>query len=270
MTPGRRKSEGVASARSLLLLVWALAGVSVLLAGCQSGGSRSAGAPSHGQDGPPSEPRPDLAHLPDPVPRKEPKSNRGNPPTYTVHGKTYRVLDSAEGYYATGLASWYGRKFHGRQTSSGEPFDMFKLTAAHRSLPIPTYLRVTNLQNGRSTIVRVNDRGPFHSDRIIDLSYAAAVKLGFENHGTARVRVESIEHAPRYFLQAGAFRDMASADALKDSLAQLTGTPAYVVRVSNDQLFRVRLGPVGGRPEALRLQAMIVAANYGEPLLLEE
>jgi len=239
----------------------------VLLAGCQFG---PAASPSASVDGPPEQPRPDLEHLPDPVPRKEPKSTRGNPASYTVFGETYRVLDSADGYYATGIASWYGRKFHGRLTSSGEPFDMFKLTAAHRALPIPTYLRVTNLDNGRATVVRVNDRGPFHSDRIIDLSYAAAVKLGFEDKGTARVRVESIEQAQRYFLQAGAFRDIAAADSLKDALTQLTGAPAYVVRVSDDRLFRVRLGPVTGRPEALRLQAIIVAADYGEPLLLEE
>ncbi len=208
--------------------------------------------------------------MPDPVPRKEPKSARGNPSTYTVNGQSYRVLESAAGYYATGLASWYGSKFHGRLTSSGEPYDMFKLTAAHRVLPIPTYLKVTNLENGRSTVVRVNDRGPFHSERIIDLSYAAAVKLGFENTGTARVRVESMEEAPSYVLQAGAFRDITAADALKDALTRLTGARAYVVQVADDRLYRVRLGPVVGRPEALRLQAIIVAANYSEPLLLEQ
>ena len=243
----------------------------VSLGGCQSDSSAPGGSAGRAHvDGPPSEPRPDLAHLPDPVPRKEPKSARGNPTTYTVFGKTYRVMDSSAGYYATGIASWYGKKFHGRLTSSGEPFDMFKLTAAHRSLPIPAYLKVTNLQNGRSTVVRVNDRGPFHSDRIIDLSYAAAVKLGFENGGTARVRVESIEEAPRFFLQAGAFRDVAAADAMRDALASLTGEPAYIVQVSADRLYRVRLGPVTGRPEALRLQAIIVAANYSEPLILKQ
>ncbi len=242
----------------------------VSLMGCQSDSSPSGKSPGRADvDGPPAQPRPDLAHLPDPVPRKEPKSARGNPSTYTVFGKTYRVMDSADGYYATGIASWYGKKFHGRLTSSGEPFDMFKLTAAHRSLPIPTYLKVTNLQNGRSTVVRVNDRGPFHSDRIIDLSYAAAVKLGFENGGTARVRVESIEEEQRFFLQAGAFSEVAAADALRDALASLTGESASVVQVSGDRLYRVRLGPVTGRPEALRLQAIIVAANYSEPLILK-
>jgi rare lipoprotein A len=222
------------------------------------------------RDGPPAQSPVDLALLPDPVPRQEPKSARGNPPSYTVLGKTYRVMESASGYQATGRASWYGSKFHGRTTSSGEPFDMFALTAAHRNLPLPTYLRVTNLENSRTTIVRVNDRGPFHAERLIDLSYAGAVKLGFANHGTARVRVEVIEDVADFFLQAGAFADLAAADGLKSALGSLTGTPAYVVRVSKDTLFRVRLGPIKGRPEALRLQALITAAEYGQPLLLQQ
>ncbi|MEZ5560866.1 MAG: septal ring lytic transglycosylase RlpA family protein [Pseudomonadales bacterium] len=253
--------------RFALLLLAVLS--SCVLLGCAG----SAPAPQHRReptDGPPLQAPPDLARLPDPVPRKEPPSARGNPGSYSVNGQTYRVMDSAAGYYATGVASWYGRKFHGRLTSSGEPYDMFKLTAAHRSLPIPTYVKVTNLDNGLSTVVRVNDRGPFHSDRIIDLSYAAAVKLGFADHGTARVRLQSIEEPPAYFLQAGAFRDLAAADALKDALTRLTGQPAYVVRVSDDKLFRVRLGPVFGRPEALRLQALITASDYDAPLILEQ
>jgi rare lipoprotein A len=254
------------------------------LVGCQTAPvSRPAPkSPAEPRDGPPLSIPPGLAHLPDPVPRAEPRSTRGNPPTYTVFGKTYRVMDSASGYYATGNASWYGRKFHGRLTSSGEPFDMFELTAAHRSLPIPTYVRVTNLDNQRATIVRVNDRGPFHSDRIIDLSYAAAVKLGFADLGTARVRVEHLDHvaepppaqvarqSPGFVLQAGAFRDLAAADNLKDSLTRLTGQPAYVVMVADDALYRVRLGPVSGRPEAQRLRAMIVDAEFADPLILEE
>lgn len=133
---------------------------------------------------------PELAGLPDPVPRTEPRSRYGNPSTYVVFGKTYRVMDSAAGYSASGVASWYGAKFHGRPTSSGERYDMYQLTAAHTSLPIPVYARVTNLENNKSTIVRINDRGPFHDDRLIDLSYAAAVKLGFADRGTARVRVD--------------------------------------------------------------------------------
>jgi rare lipoprotein A len=221
------------------------------------------------QDGAPSHTPADLATLPDPTPRSEPKSARGNPPSYTVLGTTYRVMNSAHGYQATGLASWYGSKFHGRPTSSGEAFDMFKLSAAHRNLPLPTYVKVTNLQNGRAMIVRVNDRGPFHGDRLIDLSYAAAVKLGFAQQGTARVRVEAVDTAADFFLQAGAFRDLAAADSLKNALHTLTGQPAHVVRVSRDELFRVRVGPVKGRAEALRLQEIISSADYGQPLILE-
>ncbi len=239
--------------------------VLVLLTACRSGSPYV--EPS---DGPPVYTPPDIAYLPNPTPRDEPKSQRGNPPTYTVRGKTYHVMDSSAGYQATGNASWYGKKFHGRLTSSGEPFDMFKLTAAHTTLPIPTYLKVTNLDNGRTTVVRVNDRGPFHSERIIDLSYAAAVKLDFANSGTARVRVETLGTEPDFFLQAGAFREFAAADALKENLHKLTGKSVYVVRVSDDRLFRVRLGPVRGHPEALRLQAMITAAHYGQPLILEQ
>jgi rare lipoprotein A len=246
--------------------------LAALLAGCVSPpavDSAQRPPPREPEDGPPPTEPPDLVNLPDPIPRVEPRSARGNPPSYTVFGQTYRVMDSAAGYYATGMASWYGSKFHGRLTSSGEPYDMFQLTAAHRSLPIPTYVRVTNLDNGRASIVRVNDRGPFHSDRIIDLSYAAAVKLGFADRGTARVRVEVLERTSRFVLQAGAFRDLGAADRLKEDLVRLTGQSAYVVKVAQDALYRVRVGPVDGRPEALRLQAVIVAADYAEPMILE-
>lgn len=240
--------------------------VAVLLAGCVSGPGH---VPRGPRDGPPVHVPPGLANLPDPIPRREPRSVRGNPASYTVDGRTYRVMASSAGYRATGLASWYGRKFHGRLTSSGEPFDMFRLTAAHRSLPIPTYLKVTNLDNGKTAVVRVNDRGPFHSDRIIDLSYAAAVKLGFADHGTTRVRLQVVEQTPRFVLQAGAFKDLDAADLLKNNLIRLTGQSAYVVKVPRDPLYRVRLGPVVGRPEALRLQALITAADFGQPLILE-
>ncbi|HEX7036142.1 MAG TPA: septal ring lytic transglycosylase RlpA family protein [Pseudomonadales bacterium] len=266
-----RPVGAVSRPRSPFRIAAALAALAIL-AGCVS-------APGPSQpprpilrepaDGPPLQVPPGLADLPDPMPRWEPRSARGNPPSYTVNGRTYYVLESAAGYYATGLASWYGRKFHGRLTSSGEPFDMFALTAAHRTLPIPCYVRVTNLDNGRSTVVRVNDRGPFHSDRIIDVSYAAAVKLGFENHGTARVRLEVLTEPERFVLQAGAFRDLSAADALKAELIRLTGLQAYVVKVADDALYRVRLGPVEGRPEALRLQALIAEAQLVEPLILQ-
>jgi len=143
---------------------------------------------------PPPEPMP-LEDIPDVVPRAEPPSASGNMLEYEQSGGWYRVLDTSRGYDETGVASWYGRQFHGRRTSSGEPFDMYAVSAAHRTLPLPSYVHVTNLDNGRSIIVRVNDRGPFHEPdrRIIDLSYAAAVKIGMAGSGTANVRVRAME-----------------------------------------------------------------------------
>jgi rare lipoprotein A len=135
---------------------------------------------------------PDVTKVPDAEPRIEQPSRAGNRSTYEVWGKTYHVLPEATGYEKRGTASWYGEKFHGYATSNGEIYDMYKMSAAHRSLPLPTFARVTSLDNGRSVIVRVNDRGPFHSDREIDLSYAAAARLGFLDNGTGSVKVEAI------------------------------------------------------------------------------
>jgi rare lipoprotein A len=128
---------------------------------------------------------------------QEDKSRYGNRPEYEVFGIRYRVLESSIGYEEEGSASWYGEEFQGRPTSSREPYDMYLMTAAHRTLPLPTYVEVTNLENGRRAVVRVNDRGPFHPDRIIDLSYVAALKLGYVDAGTARVRVRALEPAAR-------------------------------------------------------------------------
>lgn len=252
MPAGGRRAEGRGFGACLCML---------LIAGCAS-----AGMPELA-DGPPlSIPR-DLSRLPDPVPVTEPKSATGNPPSYQVMGRTYHVLDSAAGFEQVGLASWYGRKFHGRRTSSGEPYDMLELTAAHTSLPIPTYVEVTNLDNQRRAIVRVNDRGPFHDDRIIDLSYAAAVKLGFAELGTARVRVLSLEGAPEIYLQLDPVPKLAEADRLREALRELTGKPAQVVRTAEDPAYRVQLGPLDGEQEAKRLQALLTAADYGVPAI---
>nr|WP_300308019.1 septal ring lytic transglycosylase RlpA family protein [Halomonas sp.] len=136
---------------------------------------------------------PDVSQVPDATPRVEARSSAGNRSTYEVWGKTYHVLDDATGYSHEGTASWYGNKFHGYATSNGEIYDMYKMSAAHKTLPLPTYAQVTNLDNGRSVIVRVNDRGPFHDDREIDLSYAAASRLDILDHGTGRVRVTAID-----------------------------------------------------------------------------
>lgn len=235
-----------------------------------SSGCSSPPRPTEIKDGPPSETRSDLAHLPDAVPKQEPRSRYGNPATYSVYGQTYRVLDSADGYSMEGNASWYGSKFHGRRTSSGEPYDMYTLTAAHKTLPIPTYARVTNLANNLATVVRINDRGPFHADRIIDLSYATAVKLGFVHLGTTRVRVEVIDFVQDFMLQAGAFQSLDSADRLQQTMEQLTGVRAFVVRTSEDSLYRVRLGPVRGESEAQRLRGMIAAQTGSLPLIVRQ
>ena len=265
MAPRNRRGGG---------LILAL-GCATLLGGCMlltPGGDRPPGDDGM-KDGPPapSEIPYDLRSLPDPVPRSEPPSRYGNPPSYDVHGATYYPVKSAAGYHAEGIASWYGRKFQGRRTSSGETYDMFKLTAAHRTLPIPTYVRVTNLENGRQTLVRVNDRGPFHDNRIIDLSYAAAVKLGFSGKGTARVRVEAVEAVagdePLY-LQAGAFRGKGSAERLQRDLAALTGERAEVVQKPAGSLYRVLIGPLAGEQRARQLQSLITAANHAMPIIL--
>ncbi len=138
---------------------------------------------------------PPVDRIPDAVPREEPRSAHGNPPFYQVDGHRYVVLASAAGYVERGVASWYGTEFHGQRTSTGEPYDMFAMTAAHKTLPLPCYARVTNLSNGHSVVVRINDRGPFVANRIIDLSYAAAVKLDMIRSGTAFVQVEALTPA---------------------------------------------------------------------------
>lgn len=164
--------------RLALLGFWA-----AFLAGCASG---------------PTRPQPNAAKLnavPNPTPHALPRSPYGNPDTYTVLGRTYHVLASARGYDRVGLASWYGPGFDGERTSSGETYDMYGMTAASKVLPLPTYVRVTNLGNGRHVIVKVNDRGPFHPGRIIDLSYTAAYKLGMTQKGTALVRVRAVDAA---------------------------------------------------------------------------
>jgi rare lipoprotein A len=157
----------------------------MLLAGCASHGGY------YKDDGPGGPPPVDLDKLADAKPRREPLNPGANTP-YTALGRKYVPYTALQPYRARGVATWYGRKFQGRRTASGERYDMYAMTAAHTVLPIPSYARVTNLANGRSVVVRINDRGPFHADRIIDLSYAAAHKLGYVNAGSAKVEVEAI------------------------------------------------------------------------------
>ena len=206
-----------------------------------------------------------IAHT---TPRKEPLSSHGNKSPYTVNGKQYRIMASAGNYSEEGIASWYGAKFHGHSTSNGEVFDMNKISAAHKTLPLPTWVRVTNLDNGKSIDVRVNDRGPFHGGRIIDLSYAAAVKLGYQDKGTARVRVEAIVgddlDTTSYFVQVGAFSQKESAVTVQKSLSEQVSDK---VGVYKDQFYRVRIGPVK-YDRAIQLQQMFTGAEYGKPLVV--
>ncbi len=195
------------------------------------------------------------------LPRAEPRAALGNPPFYDVEGHRYFVLASAEGFVEQGVASWYGPDFHGLRTATGEPYDMRAMTGAHPTLPLPAWVQVTNLQNGRSATVRLNDRGPFRKNRIIDLSQAAAEQLDMIRDGTALVEVRSLASAGagsappaetrRIFAQAGAFTDPDNADRLATRLRTLGLGPVAVVTVAIDgrRLHRVRVGPVASVSE---------------------
>ena len=202
----------------------------------------------------------------DGMPRDEPRAKYGNPPFYEVGGSRYVVLPTAVGYVEQGIASWYGPDFHGGRTSTGETYDMDAMTGAHPTLPLPTWVRVTNLENGRSVVVRLNDRGPFAKGRIIDLSRAAAEQLDMVRAGTARVEVVSLagaspaasapaatapQPAPAYYAQAGAFGSRENAEALAARLRD-AGIPGVAVTDSTADgraLFRVRAGPVATLPD---------------------
>lgn len=264
--------------------LWVALAVALVIAGC---------AALDRGDRAPSRPRAGLEGLPDPVVRNEPRSRWGND-DYAEGGRTYRILPTAVGYDQIGVASWYGVKFHGRRTSSGETYDMYRLSAAHPTLPIPGYARVRNLENGRETVVRVNDRGPFHGARFLDLSYAAAVKLGFVEQGTARVRVtaltapaeaagtvaladERIAPGGRYFLQAGAFVERRWADArvaaLRNLFDERRDAAVRVLQDPVDRLYRVRIGPFATRAAAHRLSTLLADGSPGEespPVIVEE
>lgn len=187
----------------------------------------------------------------EPVPTKEPISRYGNPTEYRVDGKNYQVMANTHKYKARGMASWYGTKFHKQRTSSGEPYDMYVMSAAHKTLPLPTYVRVKNLNNGKVAIVKVNDRGPFHSDRIIDLSYAAALKLGVFPKGTAPVEVEALmgpAGQAHYYIQAGAFSSEVLAKELKAKLGRIARSPVSIEHYKKHYI--VRIGPFNNKSMA--------------------
>ncbi|WP_336367309.1 septal ring lytic transglycosylase RlpA family protein [Marinobacter sp. C2H3] len=286
-----------------------MAFVVTTLAGCASAPDRSSSSRyTITQDRAPSVDM-DVSGLEDARPRYERPKTAGNKSPYTVWGETYRVLKSNDGYVARGTASWYGEKFHGHQTSNGEVFDMYKMSAAHKTLRLPAFARVTNLDNGRSVIVRVNDRGPFHSDRLIDLSYAAAKKLGYQSRGTARVEVAAITVRPdgqmflagkpftpgqsdtaladrqepakpvaagsgqeALFVQLASFSSRAPAEALLSKLQGLVSQPLRVRSVDTGagRFHRVQVGPFSSEADARATQASLEARGYAQSILLTD
>ncbi|GAA0696092.1 septal ring lytic transglycosylase RlpA family protein [Marinobacterium maritimum] len=270
---------------------WLIAGLSttLLLAGCASK-EENAGRYSLKQDrGPDSSV--DLSRVPDAVPRAEPRSRWGNKSPYTVLGKRYHVLPTAEGYRKRGIASWYGKKFHGHTTSNGEVYDMYQMSAANKELPLPSFVRVTNLDNGRQVVVRVNDRGPFHDGRVIDLSYAAAYRLDMLGKGTARVEVEAITPGEQLMtaasgrsgvpseqaaitgrtLQVAALSSASGAETLAAELRALLNEPVQVQPAERDgrSLYRVRLGPLSGAHTLNWLLQQLSQAGYSGAHLVD-
>ncbi len=224
-------------------------------------------------DGPPANFDMDLDEIVDAVPANEPLSRYGNPPSYEVRGKSYKVMKSNRNFVQKGEASWYGTKFHGRRTSSGEEYDMYAMTAAHKRLPLPTYVEVTHLGNGRKVIVKVNDRGPFHEGRIIDLSYAAARKLGIAGSGTGPVEIRAISTGEmdldtssvvlpkarngdaRIHVQVAAFGVVDTAEKMAGDLRNknFNSVRVHVIESEGKKLYRVRIGPIPDIDLAYRL-----------------
>ena len=235
--------------------------------GASTSGTPTTPAPKRGgyylDDGPGDNPPADIDAIPDAVPRAEALLPRANRP-YIALGVSYKPMTEYQPYKQRGIASWYGRRYHGQKTSSGELYDMYGMTAAHPTLPIPSYARITNLENGRAVVVRINDRGPFKKDRLVDLSYAAAYKLRLTGKGSGMVELEAIN--PRglspatgsTFLQIGAFKMKENADLLREklkqqNLAQEAGQEKVEIESwYNDDFYRVRMGPYPSRDDAER------------------
>ncbi len=291
--------------RNLIIILSGIA----LLSACSNIPRRSSGEPAASKpaapaatggkylagDGPGADAPANLDSLPDAVPQAEPLHRYANRP-YSALGKTYTPLQTVGSYKERGNASWYGKKFHGQRTSIGDTYDMYGMTAAHPTLPVPSYARVTNLANGKTVIVRVNDRGPFLHDRIIDLSYAAAHKLGYVNHGSAEVEVESIavngnaplaaavttplvkaesvaaetvmpvmppDVAGKVYLQLGAFKEKQGAESFLSKMrAELGDTGKDIILLRQSGLNRIQLGPYANSEEA-RSAANTLAGRLG-------
>ncbi len=211
------------------------------------------------KDGPPTK-SVDVSKISNAQPKTEPLSRHGNPPSYRIGDSDYQVMYDSSGYKETGIASWYGTKFHNQLTSSGEPYDMFAMTAAHKQLPLPTYVRVKNLENDREIIVKVTDRGPFKADRLIDLSYVAAKKLGILEKGTGMVEIEAIQmmdhpknvdqqnltpSSKQIFLQVGAFDKRENAEQLQQELQYVINHTILINPTADRKKnsYRVQIGP---------------------------
>ena len=240
----------------------------------------------------------------DAVPRPEPKSRYGNGPVYEVLGKTYTVMPSGSGYKERGVASWYGKKFHGRLTSNREPYNMYAMTAAHKTLPLPTYVQVRNLRNNRTVVVRVNDRGPFVHNRVIDLSYAAALKLDMVRDGTSLVEVTAItfddppgdrpvrvveparppapaatpastpgqknQELNEIYVQVGAFGDRANAERRQSALISggIGDVFVFADEAASPPLYRVRIGPIAGVDDYDALVTRLETLGISDPYLV--
>ncbi len=242
-------------ARLLLMAI-----VSLSLAAC--------GSSKFGGDGPPSSGSTRIGGLPgDAVPRPEARSRYGNGPVYEVLGKRYRVMPSSSGYQERGVASWYGKKFHGNLTSNREVYDMHSMTAAHKTLPLPTYVRVRNLQNDKSIVVRVNDRGPFVHNRIIDLSYAAAARLDMLRDGTGLVEVTAID----FEVPAGdrPTRKTVPPAAVAEASVRPPVNPAPAPLAGTAQIF-VQVGAFGDRANAERRLAVLSASGIDNAFIHED
>jgi rare lipoprotein A len=268
----------------------------LVLAGCSLGGHRAPSERAPVTSGPPpaasppaaptpSGPPRDIDAIPDAVPKAEPRSAHGNPPFYDVYRQRYFVLPSAGGYLERGVASWYGPTFHGGNTSSGEQYDMYGMTAAHKTLPLPTYARVTNLKNGRSIVVRINDRGPFVANRLIDLSYTAAAKLDMLREGTTLVEVRALTPGvpdelsrstlsppPALYVQAGAFADVQNAQRALEKLHGAGLASAFLLPPvpGRSRLYRLRVGPVASVADFDQLAARLVALGMPDARLATE
>ena len=221
-----------------------------------------------------------AADVAEAVPRPDPVLAAGNTSPYRVDGEVHEVMASSQGYRERGVASWYGRKFQGRRTANGEVYDPYLATAAHRNLPLPSYVRVTNLENRKTLVVRVNDRGPFHRGRLIDLSYGAALKLGFAELGTAWGEVEAVDvpgvedlrsdplladwQSDYRYLQVGAFRQRRSAEDLRRQLVSQLQVPVEVSELKREQgtVHRVRVGPIEDRYRLLALRDRLLEMGY--------